>query len=347
MAYFLIGTSPGKGAAGRRSAFSVRDGLAAGNGLTVPPSFATLFSVTSPQAGAGRTFPGVRFLVRAALALAMIASGIFRLIPVRMPPLRPLDQLQRLGELTQAELLRTLVGASPLFQSFTGLATLLGGVLLLFPRTTLLGALVCAANLAMAVTLALCYDLPSKLYVSGLFVLSLLLLAPDLRRLADLFLLDRTVEPPRTPPGDDGWPGRLLRVLALGVIVAGAAVAVPRLERPHPPQPPFHGAWNVEELTVDGEESDDPRGWRRVVFQDPDALVVELRIGSRQRHALDLDMPGKTLTLDRRARFTFQEPEEGVLVLEGRLDGRPTRAKLRRMTLSTPWLRLVNEYSYL
>lgn len=272
----------------------------------------------------------------------MIASGIVRLIPVQMPPLRPLDQLQRLGELTQGELVRTVVGASPIFQSFTGLAALLGGVLLLFPRTTLLGALICAANLSMAVTLALCYDLP-KVWVSFLFLLSLVLLAPDLRRLADLFLLDRDVEPPRTPPAADGRSGRVLLLLGVGVIVGGAAVAVPRLVRLHPPEPPFYGAWNVEEITVEGEESTDPRQWRRAVFQDPGALDVELRIGSRKRHALDLDLSRKTLTLDGRSRFTFQEPEEGVLVLEGRLDGRHTRAKLRRMLISSPWFHWVSD----
>lgn len=273
----------------------------------------------------------------------MIVSGTFRLIPVQMPPLRPLDQLQRLGELTQAELLRTLIGSSPVFQSFTGAATLLGGVLLLFSRTTLLGALICAANLAMAVTLALAYDLPSKLFVSGLFVLSLLLIVPDLRRLADLFLLDRAVEPPQTL-ADDGWPGRVLLLLGLGVIVGGAALAVPRLGRLHPPRPPFYGAWNVEELTVGGREADDPRQWRRAVFQDPGALDVELRIGSRQRHALVLDMPGKTLTLDRGTRFTFREPEDGVLLLAGELDGRPMSATLRRVLLSSPWFHFITDY---
>lgn len=274
----------------------------------------------------------------------MIASGIVRLIPVQMPPLRPLDQLQRLGEFTQGELLRTVVGASPIFQSFTGLAALLGGVLLLFPRTALLGALICAANLAMAVTLAVCYDLP-KLYVSCLFVLSLLLVAPDLRRLVDLFLLDRAVEPPGTPPAMAGRADRVLILLGAGVIVAGAALAVPRLVRLHPPKPPYYGAWNVEELTVDGEESADPRRWRRAVFQDPGALDVELAIGSRRRHALDLDLSRKILTLDGRTRLTFQEPEEGVLVLEGRLDGRHTRAKLRRVLLSDPWFHWITDDS--
>ncbi len=272
----------------------------------------------------------------------MIASGIFRLIPVQMPPLRPLDQLQRLGEFTQGELLRTVVGASPIFQSFTGLAALLGGVLLLFPRTVLLGALICAANLSMAVTLAVCYDLP-KLYVSFLFVLALLLLAPDLRRLANLFLLDRAVEPPEPPPFVPGRADRVLILLGALLIVAGAVLAVPRLIRLHPPKPPYYGSWNVEELTVDGEESADPRRWSRAVFQDPGALDVELAIGLRRRHALDLDLSRKILTLDGQTRFTFQEPEEGVLVLEGRLDGRHTRAKLRRVLLSDPWFHWVSD----
>ena len=296
--------------------------------------------MTTPQAEVEAPARGrFRLLLRAALALPMIASGIVRLIPVQMPPLRPLGQLQRLGEFTQGELLRPVVGASPIFQSFTGLAALLGGVLLLFPRTTLLGALICAANLAMAVTLAVCYDLP-KLYVSCLFAMSLLLLAPDLRRLVDLFLLDRPVEPAaETPP-----PGRLLPLLGVAVIVVGAAVALPRLTRLHPPEPPFYGTWNVEELAVDGEESADPRRWRRVVFQDPDALDVQLAIGSRKRYAFDLDRAGRTMTLDG-TRLSFREPEEGVLVLEGRLDGRSTRAKLRRMKLSSPWFHWVSDES--
>jgi hypothetical protein len=291
--------------------------------------------------------PGLAFrlLLRAALALAMISSGIARVIPVRMPPLQPLDLWQRLGELTQGELLRTLIGASPVFQSLTGLAALLGGVLLLFPRTTLLGAVICAANLAMAVTLALCYDLTSKLSLSCLLLLSLLLIAPDLRRLVDLFLLDRTVEPAEEPPAAGRWPDRLLLLLGVGVLAWGAAVAVPRLRQLHPPKPPLYGAWDVEELTVDGAETNDPRQWRWAVFQEPRALDVFLRIGSRQRYALDLDRAAKTMMLGRQARFTFQEPEDGVLVLDGQLDGRRTHAKLRRVLLSSPWFHWITDFS--
>lgn len=289
--------------------------------------------VTLPQA--------VRLLLRASLALPMIASGTARLIPVQMPPLRPVDLLQRLGELTQGELLRTLVGASPAFQSFTGLAALLGGALLLFPRTALAGALICAANLGMAVALSFCYDLPKLLPVFLLFV-AVLLLAPDLRRLVDLFLLDRTVEPAGESTAGR-WPERALLLLGLGILAWSLVGAALQYRRLYPPKPPFHGAWEVEELVLDGKESADPRQWRWVLFQDPGALDVEIRIGSRKRYALDLDMAGRTMRLGGRGDLSFTEPEPGVLLLEGRLEGRPARAKLRRMYLSGPWFHWILE----
>ena len=161
-----------------------------------------------------RLYPWFRLLLRFTLAIVMISSGIARLIPVQIPPPGLFDLLRRFGELTPMEELWTLVGASRSFQSFTGAAGLAGGLLLLLPRTALAGALISAANLVMAVTLSLCYDLPFKLYVFHLFLVSVLLVAPDLRRLANLFLLDRAVEPAEEPP----TPARaqtLLLVLSL------------------------------------------------------------------------------------------------------------------------------------
>jgi uncharacterized membrane protein YphA (DoxX/SURF4 family) len=263
----------------------------------------------------------LRLLLRAALALPMIGSGIARLIPVQMPPPSPFAFLRRLGELTPMELLWTFVGASPTFQSFTGLAALTGGVLLLFPRTTLLGALICAANLTMAVALSLCYDLPFTPYLSFLFLLSILLIAPDLRRLTHLFLLDRAVEPAEEPAGSR-VPQLAMLLLAFFVIAWSSISAGLQFKEMYPPKPPFYGAWSVEEFAVNGEDVPlftDPDRWRWAVFKDPGALDVELMIGSRKRFP--------------KAAFSFVQPEPGVLIVE---DGR-LRAKLRRMQLSSPW----------
>jgi hypothetical protein len=283
----------------------------------------------------------LRLLLRVSLALPMIASGIARLIPVQIPYPGPLAYLQRLGELHPMELIWFFVGSSPAFQSFTGLVGLTGGLFLLVPRTILLGAVICAGNLIMVVTLSLCYNMPFKLYLLHLLLVALLLIAPDLRRLANLFLLDRIVEPAEMPPAS--LRERVFLLLGLGVIAWSLVDAAGKYAQVHPPQPPLYGAWNVEELTVDGKESVDPGRWGWVVFQDRGALDARLATGSRKRYALDLDTAGKTMTLDQRSVLSFQEPGDGVLILEGKLDGHRTRARLRRMKLSNPWFHWILE----
>src|SRR3954470_2364476 len=87
-----------------------------------------------------RLYAWLRLLLRFTLAMALIVYGLVKVIPNQMPAPRSFTLLQRVGQLTPMRLLWTLMGASPAFQTFTGLAELLGGILLLVPRTTLLGA---------------------------------------------------------------------------------------------------------------------------------------------------------------------------------------------------------------
>ncbi len=280
----------------------------------------------------------LRLLLRFALAVVMIGSGIERLIPVQMPPPGPFDLLRRLGELNAMRLLWTFLGASRAFQSFTGAAGLIGGLLLLAPRTALLGALICGANLLMAVALSLCYDLPFKLYLLHLFLIAVLLIAPDLRRLIDLILLNRTVEPAAVPPlSARGRLAQALLVLTCLIVIGWSLQdAVRRYRRLNPPRPPLYGVWTVEDVAVASADAG-VRQWGWVVFEDPGALDAVLKVGARQRHTLDLDLKKRTMILDRRTELSFSEPAADVLVLNGLLDGQPTRAKLRRMRLTTPW----------
>ncbi|HEY3566660.1 MAG TPA: hypothetical protein VGP73_01910 [Thermoanaerobaculia bacterium] len=269
----------------------------------------------------------LRLLLRFTLAIVMISSGIERLIPVQMPAPGPFDLLRQLGELSAMGLLWTFLGASKPFQSFTGAAGLAGGLLLLAPRTTLLGALICGANLLMAVAVSLCYDLPFKLYFFHLLLMAVLLIVPDLRRLGRLILLNRPVEPAAEPPlsARSRRAQTLLVVISLIVIGWSLQDAVRRYRRLNPPRPPLYGVWTVEGAGMDP--------WRWVVFQDPGALDAVLKTGERQRHALDLDLKKKTMILDHQLALKLSEPEADVLVL----DGLPMPVKLRRMRLTTPW----------
>lgn len=292
-----------------------------------------------------------RIELRFLLAIPMIHYGMIKLIPAQMTaPPPPGVLLQRVGDLSPMNLLWWFIGTSPAYESFTGLAELVGGLLLLFPRTALLGALVSAADMLTVVMLNLCYDVPVKLLSIHLLVMSVLLVAPDLRRLAGVLVFNRRVEPLHMPPlSERGWlrraPQVLLVLFGLLTIVRSFGTTKEHYERMHPPEPPLYGVWSVEEVTVDGKTVPpftDPDRWRWVVIQKPGSLRVETMAGSYRGYRVDLDTAGKSVRLDElkprtapgsTAELAYSQPDPDLLLLEGRIDGRPARARLRKAAL--------------
>jgi len=67
----------------------------------------------------------------------------------------------------------TFMGASTPYNVFTGASEMLAGVLLFFPTTTLLGALLAMAVMTQVVALNFCYDVPVKLFSTHLLAESI------------------------------------------------------------------------------------------------------------------------------------------------------------------------------
>lgn len=316
--------------------------------LTLAAAVTVLWSVLDRRrAQYERLHAWFRLLLRLMLALTMINYGVIKVLPVQMTSPLPLSYLtERVGDLYPMRLLWMFIGASAPYEIFTGCAELLGGLLLLLPRTTLLGALVCCADMVTVFTLNMCYDVQVKLFSFHLLAMAALLVAPDLPRLAGLFLFNRTVEPAETPPlSTRRWLDRTAQafVLLFGLYASGVKF-VPTYERykkVHPPRPPLYGVWSVESFAVDGNDVPlftDPQRWRSMTFQVPERVRVELMIGAYKSYALALDMKAQTMRLRElqsqgQAAFSFVAPETDVLLLNGHLDGRPAQARLRKMAL--------------
>lgn len=297
----------------------------------------------------GRLHQWLRLLLRYMLGLSMINYGILKLIPTQMiAPPPPFVLMHRIGELPPMRLLWIFIGSSPAYESFTGLAELLGGVLLLAPRTTLLGALICMADMVNVVMLNFGYDVHVKLISMQFLAMSLVLIAPDLRRLAGVLLFNRGVQPAEAAPlFSRPWLSRAPQILffLVGLYMVGTTfVSTYQRYKPfHPPRPPLYGAWSVEEFVVDGQGVPlftDPQRWRWVVFQRPGSVTVEIMIGSRKSYTLHLDPKNKTLVLGtqppkepERAELSYFKSPTGELILSGQLNGHPLKARLRKMPL--------------
>jgi uncharacterized membrane protein YphA (DoxX/SURF4 family) len=140
-----------------------------------------------------------RVFMRFALASQMILYGLFKAVPVQMPFPYLTRLMQPYGSFSPMGVLWSSIGASPAYEIFAGCAEMLGGILLVFPRTTMLGALVCFADMIEIFALNMTYDVPVKLFSFHLILMSLILLAPDFSRLVAFFFLGRDVKPPSQP----------------------------------------------------------------------------------------------------------------------------------------------------
>jgi hypothetical protein len=246
-------------------------------------------------------------------------------------------------------LLWTFIGASKGFQIFTGCAEMLGGVLLILPRTTMLGALICLADTVQIFVLNMCYDVPVKLYSFHLLVMSVFLIAPDLRRLANLFFFNRGVEAAKLPQlFQRVWlnRGALALQLLFGLYLIGSSFyqghkqSIVRASKP-----PLYGIWLVDEFSVDGQVRPplltDPMRWQRAIFQFPGSLTIQPMSGPNQSFRLDLNMENGRLSLGKRddpdwkAELSLIKLDTGLIMLEGEWEGRRTYAKLSRFDEST------------
>ena len=121
----------------------------------------------------------------------ILSYGFFQVLPLQFPEPGPDRLIMSYGDSSPMGLLWRFMGASRPYTVFGGLAEALGGLLLLWRRTTLLGALVAFGLLLNIVMLNFSYDVPVKLFSSLLLGLALFLVWPDVGRLVDLFVRNR------------------------------------------------------------------------------------------------------------------------------------------------------------
>ena len=260
------------------------------------------------------------------------------------------------------------MGASDSYNVFSGAGEFVGGLLLTTRRTTLLGALVSIGVLSNVVMLNFSYDVPVKLFSCHLLAMAALIAAVDWRRLVGFFLLNRAVEPAMCRPlFPRRWLNHSAAVVRTGLVAAFAAwslygaIESRKAFGDAAPKSGLYGIWSVEEFEVDGKDrppllTDDSR-WRRVVFDYPKMIAIQLMSNTRQRYLLKLDEKERTLELSKRdeptwkSTLTYERADPESLRLNGAFDGRQLRVRLRLVSASQFLLvsrgfHWINEYPF-
>lgn len=309
----------------------------------------------------------LRIWLRLALASTMLGYGFAKVYPSQFS-LPSVGQLLRpYGESSPMNLLWTFMGASPAYTIFSGAMEALGGVLLLFRPTALLGSLVAVAVMTNVLALNLCYDVPVKLYAAMYLMMGVTLALPDVPRLLRLTVLNRPVEcAPSRPRFRRAWLNWSWHIAAIaGAVwlvwtdayggwqsysqfVGGTA------------QKGLTGTYLVTSFLRDGVEAPalvtDNTRWKRVGLTAFSSGGIRALSDLNQRfnvahdqdnHTLTFTaMPGKSIspageTDDRVVQsrrpftLTYEEPAPGTLVLEGRVDGAELKVTMTRLDASS------------
>ena len=287
-----------------------------------------------------------RTFIRFSLAATILTYGAAKILPLQMPFPYLTRLLEPYGNFSPMGVLWSSIGASPGYEIFAGAAEMLAGVLLIFPRTTTLGALVCLADGVQVFMLNMTYDVPVKLLSLHIILIALLVLAPDAQRLANFFLLRRSAEPAQEPPlFRSPRANRIALVVQIlfGLWLIGAnlygSISVYNIYGPGRPKSPLYGIWDVQNFTVDGQSRapllTDAQRWRRVVFDFPQYMSTQGMDDSLHTFGVAIDAKSKTLALTSftaknwKANFSFAQPAAGELLLDGLMDGQRIHAQLQ------------------
>ncbi len=309
-----------------------------------------------------------RVAVRFALASEMFLYGFFKLIPLQMPFPSLTRLVEPFGNFSPMGVLWYSIGASRGYEIFTGCAETLGGILLLSPRTTTFGALICLADSIEVFALNMTYDVPVKLFSIHLILFAIFLLAPDFRRLTGSFFTSR-----ETPPPQHAQLFRRPRANRIAValqVIFGLYLIGMNLDGGVKgwyefggarAKPELYGIWNVEEMRIDGQVRSplltDYDRWRRVLFDFTTNTTFQRMDETFASFGSSINASEKTLTLTKgsdknwKASFTYERPAQDQLAMDGTMDGHKIQMRLKlvdrsKLMLVSRGFHWINEFPY-
>jgi len=289
----------------------------------------------------------LRLAVRYTLAFTMFTYGFAKVFPLQFQPPGFQKLTEPYGAFSPMGVLWSFMGASLAYTIFGGLCEVVGGTLLLFRRTTTLGAMVSFGVLLNIALLNFCYDVPVKLYSANLVLMAIFLAAPDVRRLLNFLVRNHRLKP--VPPGRR-WMrigAMVFQVLFVGyflyVEIDGGWTAYKETYI-NPKRPPLYGLYDVESFKRNGQELPllvtDKTLWKKVSIEYPGYFSIRLMDDLAKGYNAEYDAAKNTVTLSeredksRKSVLAYSRPDGDHVVLEGALGSDPVSIRLRKVDTS-------------
>jgi len=233
----------------------------------------------------------LRVIIRFRLAIALLSYGIIKIFPVQLPGPTLSDLHTAYGDFLPWKLYYLSTGvASAYYEQSLGAIEFLAGFLLLFRRTTIIGAGLATALLVNIVLINYAYHLSDQLYSVYLLILSVFLLLYDAPRLYNLLIKEKRAKPDHFSPfykPKFKWAVKLA-FMAFAIFFSTITYASYRNSNwPYPDTPGLTGAagvYDVKSFEWNGNikpySLTDSLRWVDVVFEKWNVLSIKKNINA-------------------------------------------------------------------
>ena len=292
----------------------------------------------------------LRVFVRYYLAAVMLGYGIIKVYHLQMPFPYLSQLVQPFGEKSPMGLAWSFIGYSKAYSAYTGWAEVIGGILLLFRRTTLLGSMtvfVVSLNIAM---INYCYDVPVKLFSSMLLVMAAFLMAPDLKRLTALFLWNQPVQPAQFPTMVHSKKWKFARPIIKWLFII--SILFSNISNSLDGQknygdlrklPPLYGIYNTETSIRNNDTlaplATDSTQWKQLIVQFEGNAQIKMMNDSIKRYNFIVDDSAKSILLYLNAdtinkSTLFYKQDSSTLFLTGKLMSDSVTIRMKKFDIN-------------
>ncbi|MBF6642338.1 hypothetical protein IVB69_12675 [Flavobacterium sp. J49] len=233
------------------------------------------------------------------VGLFLILYGVIKFFNGQFQPTHIFRLEQTYGESSPMGLLWTFMGHSSAYTFFGGFIEFVAGVLLLFRRTTIAGALMGFGVMLNVAAMNFCYDVPVKLFSSHLVLLSIFIVSPYLGSLYRFFFKQESLRLKIDPIAfKQDWQRVTHKVSKIVLLVLCSLAIVLMIIQVNSATgngtyaESFNGSYEVKTFVKNGDTipvlMSDTLRWNKVLMEEGNIVIKTVR-GRGNYYALKTD----------------------------------------------------------
>jgi len=260
-------------------------------------------------------------------------------------PFPTLEKLIRpLGESSPQALLWTFMGYSKIYTFYLGAVEVLSGMLLLFKRTSVIGAILAFTILINVFIINYSYDVPVKLFATNMCAFIIYLISPFLKTLHTFFILRNETKLDLQTEGD--YPKFIISykkiiktiiIIFFTLLIIQQSITKMNTFGDGVPTPVLYGIYQTQQFQVNADSTSTSKAkkWEKLLIDKRYTTIIKTN-NERSYYQTEIDTAQKIILFKANLHFAFQlnyKIIQNNLYLNGMIDSDSISVQLKKFDL--------------